>query len=51
MIETFHESSKKTTDGGIFVSGAYPKPMIGRQAISVSDTAMTQCPGRDPQAQ
>lgn len=41
LIENFHESSKQTTDDVIFVSGAYPKPMIGRQAISASDTAMT----------
>jgi ketosteroid isomerase-like protein len=30
-----------STDDVIFVSGAYPKPMIGRQAIPASDTAMT----------
>jgi ketosteroid isomerase-like protein len=42
LIENFDESSKRTTEDIIFVSGAYPRPLIGRQAIPASDTAMTR---------
>jgi ketosteroid isomerase-like protein len=41
LIENFPESSKKSTDDLIFVSGALPRPLVGRPAISASDTAMT----------
>ena len=40
LIENWKASGKPTTDDVIFVSGALPRPMIGRQAITASDTAM-----------
>ncbi|HKP50091.1 MAG TPA: hypothetical protein VJU17_08770 [Gemmatimonadales bacterium] len=40
LIENFKQSSKTTTDDVIFVSGAFPRPIIGRKAISASDTGM-----------
>lgn len=45
LIDNFHVSSKTATDDVIFVSGAYPRPIIGRQAISASDTAMIDAQG------
>ena len=46
LIESYGKTRPKETDDIIFVSGAYPRPIIGKRKIEAADTSMANADAR-----